>query len=105
LLKINIESLKFNCIIGILPFERKNKQKVICDISFKYFYNKKSSFIDYAKVVKLIKKTMKKKRFRLIEDAVINIRKKLKKDFKIKKLKIKISKPDILKNCVVSVEE
>lgn len=105
MLKINIKALTFNCIIGILPFERKKKQKVIIDISLKYFYDTNNSFfIDYSKIVTFIQKRMVKKRFKLIEDAILYIRKKLKKRYKIINLKIKISKPDILPNCVVSIE-
>jgi len=105
MLKINIKDLTFNCIIGILPFERKKKQKVVIDISLKYFYDTNNSlFIDYSKIVTFVQKRMIKKRFKLIENAILYIRKKLKKRYKMKKIKIKISKPNILSNCVVSIE-
>ncbi len=104
MLKINIENLAFNCIIGILPIERKKKQKVIINVSFEYFYTK-SNFIDYSKITKFIERTMIKKEFKLIEDAIIFIRKKLNSKYDIKNLKLKISKPNILPNCIVSVEE
>ena len=106
MLKINIEDLTFNCIIGILPFERDKEQKVVINISFEYFYKDDgSNFIDYSKVVVLTEKIMIEKQFKLIEDAILFIRKELKNKYKIENLKIKISKPDILPNCVVSVEE
>jgi dihydroneopterin aldolase len=106
LLKINIDNLTFKCIVGILPIERKIKQKVIIDISFYYFYDKKSqNIIDYTKVIYLMKKLMKKNKYGFLEDAIIDIRQKIKKKFKIKKLKLKIKKPNIVKNCEVSVEK
>jgi dihydroneopterin aldolase len=106
MLIIHINDLTFKCIIGILPFERKKRQQVIINISFSYFYNQDSSnFIDYNEVSILIEKIMKKQKFKLIEDAIFFIRKKLKKKYMIKKLKIKISKPNILSNCIVSIEE
>ena len=106
MLTIYIDDLTFKCIIGILPIEREKKQKVIVNISFSYFYNKDgSNFIDYSEVSALIEKIMKKQKFKLIEDAILFIRKKLKRKYDIKKLKVKISKPNILSNCVVSVEE
>ncbi|MCK5110022.1 MAG: dihydroneopterin aldolase [Arcobacteraceae bacterium] len=106
MLKINIEDLTFNCIIGILPNEREEEQKVVINISFEYFYKGDgSSFIDYSEVATLTQDIMIDKQFRLIEDAIIFIRKELKLKLKIKNLKLKISKPDILSNCVVSVEE
>jgi len=46
---------------------------------------------------------MRKEKFLLIEDAIIYLDRALTHEFKIKKLKVKITKPDILKNCTVSV--
>ncbi len=103
-MKIYIENLNFNCIIGILDFERKNKQKVIIDISFKYTYKNRKTFIDYSEISKNIEKIMKKRKFKLLEEAIIYIENFLYKNYNIKKLNIKISKPNILTNCIVSVK-
>jgi len=101
-MKIEINNLEFKCIIGILNFERAKKQKVIINVSFEYdFIN--NVFIDYQEVANLIKKTMKQEKFELLEDAVKNIEKLLYETYEIKNLKIKISKPNILKNCIVSL--
>jgi len=102
-MKIYIEDLRFRCIIGILDFEREKKQEVILNIEISYRY--KNNFINYADVAKLAKKTMKKRKFLLIEDALEDLSKRLKDDFSdIKKLKIKITKPQILPDTIVSVE-
>ena len=69
-MKIEISDLTFNCIIGILDFERIKKQKVIINISFEYDYSK-DLFIDYSEISALIKKTMKKQKFLLLEDAIL----------------------------------
>ena len=103
-MKVSIDSLIFKTIIGILPFERVTKQKVILDISFKYKFTKgQKNFIDYSHVANMAKLIMKKEKFLLIEDAILYLDRALTKEFKISKLKIKITKPDILKNCTVSV--
>lgn len=102
-MKILIEKLSFDCIIGILDFERITPQRVVLDLSFKYDYKNKDSFIDYSKVSKALENIMKEKKFELLEDAIIYIKKYLKKEYKIKKLKLKISKPDIMDNCIVSL--
>ncbi|QKF80928.1 dihydroneopterin aldolase [Halarcobacter ebronensis] len=102
-MKISIENLTFYCIIGILDFEREKEQKVILDISFKYNYNNSSNFIDYSSVTADIEAIMKEKRFKLIEEAIIYLDKFLKEKYSIKKVKIKISKPNILPNCRVSI--
>tara|TARA_R110002033_G_scaffold45441_3_gene88972 strand:+ start:88981 stop:89292 length:312 start_codon:yes stop_codon:yes gene_type:complete len=101
-MKVKIEDLTFNCIIGILPFERKNEQRVIINCSFSYNFTN-SKFIDYSKVASDIEKLMKKNKFKLIEDALLNLKKYLKDKYCIKKLNITIQKPDILPNCKVSV--
>ena len=104
IMKVSIDSLTFKTIIGILPFERETKQKVILDISFSYKFTKgQKEFIDYSHVANMSKMIMKKEKFLLIEDAIIYLDRALTKEFKIQKLKIKITKPDILKNCTVSV--
>ena len=101
-MKIEISELTFKCIIGLLDFERINKQKVIINISFEYKF-KKDIFIDYSQVSNLVKKTMKKEKFELLETAIIHIENKLNNLYNIHNLKIKISKPNILKNCIVSL--
>ena len=101
-MKIEISDLTFNCIIGILDFERIKKQKVIINISFEYEYSK-DLFIDYSEISALVKKTMKEQKFLLLEDAILYIESLLQNNYKISYLKIKISKPNILKNCIVSL--
>ncbi|RXJ88568.1 dihydroneopterin aldolase [Arcobacter sp. CECT 8983] len=103
-MKISIEKLTFECIIGILDFERTNEQKVVIDISFEYDFLNEENFIDYSKISSEVEEFMKKEKFELLENAVINVDKYLNKNYPIKNLKIKISKPDILKNCIVSIE-
>jgi dihydroneopterin aldolase len=101
-MKVKIENLTFNCIVGILPFEREQEQRVIINCSFKYTY-KNSVFIDYSKVASDIELFMIEKKFELLEDALLELNKFLKSKYSIKKLKLTIQKPDILPKCKVSV--
>ena len=101
-MKVKIKNLTFKCIIGILPFERKKKQNVSINISFKYKF-KENEFIDYSKVVQTVEKIMKKEKFLLIEEAILCLNKRLKDEFDICKLKISITKPNIINNCIVGV--
>jgi len=101
-MKVYIDNLTFKTIIGILPFERKQKQNVIVNVSFEYDFVS-DSFVDYSKVAKDIKKDMKKNKYKLIEEAIVSLKDKLTTSYPIKNLYIKISKPDILKDCSVSV--
>lgn len=102
-MKVSIKELTFNCIIGILPFEREKEQRVVINCSFSYNYSN-NAFIDYSLVAKEIEKTMKKRQFELLEEAILYLKKKLTKKYKITKLKLAIAKPDILNNCIVTIE-
>ena len=101
-MKIEISDLTFKCIIGILDFERIKKQRVIINISFEYGFSK-DLFIDYSEISNLIKSTMKKEKFLLLEDAILHLKNLLNNSYQIPNLYIKISKPNILKNCIVSL--
>ena len=101
-MKIEINNLTFKCIIGIFDFERIKKQRVILNISFEYEFTK-DFFIDYAEVSTLLKSTMKTQKFLLLEDAILYIEKLLLNKYQITNLQIKISKPDILKDCIVTL--
>ena len=103
-MKVSIKNLTFDCIIGILDFERQKEQKVIVNISFKYKFENSGEFIDYSKVAKSVEKILKREKFELLEDAIIFLEKYLNTKHKIKKLKIEISKPNILTNCIVSLK-
>ncbi|MEA2091265.1 MAG: dihydroneopterin aldolase [Campylobacterota bacterium] len=99
---IHIEDLKFQCIIGILDFERVTPQDVIINLSIDYKYE--NNFINYAEIVEIVKKIMVKNEFLLIEEALNSLNLKLIKEFSsIKSMKIKITKPSILPECKVSV--
>lgn len=101
---IHVENLKFQCIIGILDFERVTPQDVIINLHIEYEHKKE--FIDYAKVVTFIKEIMIKSEFLLIEDALKEINLKLNKEFNaIKSINLKITKPSILSDCMVSVSD
>ena len=99
---IHVEDLKFQCIIGILDFERVTPQDVIVNLTLDYEY--KNEFINYAQIVQIIKDLMIKSEFKLIEEAINSINLNLLKEFKaIKSLNLKVTKPSILPDCKVSV--
>ncbi len=99
---IHIEDLKFQCVIGILDFEREKPQDIIINISIKY--NSKNDFLNYADIVDFVKKKMIYGKFLLLEDAIRSISISLKQDFDIiETIDIKLTKPSILRDCNVSV--
>jgi dihydroneopterin aldolase len=100
---IEIEDLTFDAIIGILSEERETPQKVIVNVELNYEY-KKDIFINYATLANLIKNDIQNSKYLLIEDALLNLHVKIKTEFsQISSIKLKISKPTIIDQCVVSV--
>lgn len=102
---IHIEDLKFQCIVGILDFERKMPQDVIINLTIAYDY-KKDEFINYALVAQKVKEVMIERQFYLLEEALQEIIALLLQEYKsIKNISLKITKPSILDDCNVSVSE
>ena len=90
--------LKFSCIIGILPFEREKKQKVVLKLKAK-----SDEFLDYAVLCEWLEFTYKKRKFELLEESLEFVADKLKQTHPaLYALKITISKPHIIKNAKVS---
>lgn len=100
---IYIEELTLSAIIGILDFERIERQTVIVDAQIDYFYNK-DLFINYAEVIERIQILIIEKQYTLLEDALSDIQNRLIKVYpQIIKLKLKITKPDIIKHAKVAL--
>ncbi len=102
---IHIEELTFECIIGILEFERVTPQTVIINVEIEYEYEK-DNFINYAELIHLIEHQMVEKRYELLETAIEELSQKIVGNYsKITKLTLKISKPNIIKNAKVSLSK
>jgi len=103
-MKILIENLTFESIIGILEHERTTPQKVHIDCTIDYPYTQ-GNFINYAEVAEIIEMTMHKEQFELIETALEMLSATLKEEFPlINELLLTIRKPTILPNCTVGVQ-
>jgi dihydroneopterin aldolase len=102
---IHIEDLTFDVIIGLLDFERDKPQRVIINLEASYDYSD-DNFIDYADIVLLIQNELKEKRYELLENALTGLKEILYTTYpNIETLWIKISKPDILAECAVSLSK
>ena len=101
---IHIEDLKFQCIIGILDFERTTPQDVIINFTCQYEYEKE--FINYVDLVNLMKNSMINNQFKLLEDAILSLKSEIIKEFPlINTYTLKLSKPSILSDCTVSLSD
>jgi len=102
---IYIEKQEIEAIIGILDFERVQTQLIVSDCTLSY-QKRGDTFVDYAEVSLLIEEMLINQKFLLIEDALSAIISAIKVNFPIiKRIELKLSKPDILANCIVSVSK
>jgi len=102
---IHIEDLTFDVIIGLLDFERDRPQRVIINLEAGYLYHD-NQFIDYADMVVLIQDKLKVERYTLLENALLGLKELLYTTYpQLHSLSIKISKPDILDACSVSLSK
>ena len=102
---IHIEDLTFDAIIGLLDFERDRPQRVIINLKANYDYSD-DKFIDYADMVVLMQNKLKEERYRLLENALLGIKEILYTTYpQLNTLSLKISKPNILAECTVSLSK
>ncbi len=104
-MKIHIDALTLSCIIGILDFERTKEQKVIVDLIAQYTFED-NKFLDYSRIAIDIIDKLKNEKYRLLEEAILGIgRMILEKYPQIENLELKLTKPDIMPNCTVSLSK
>lgn len=102
--KIFIQKLEIPCIIGTLPKERKKKQKIVLDLEFPTDVRKAArrddlrDALNYRKIANYITKFVSESRFYLIETLAEHLAKALLREFKLKSLTLRISKPNAIKN-------
>jgi len=102
-MKIHIEDLSFETIIGILDFERVTLQKIIINIEIDYEYLE-NNFINYADVSQMVEDRVNEKQYGLLEDGLLDLKNIIINRYtQISTLYIKITKPNILTNAKVSL--
>ena len=103
--KILINELILDLKLGYYDFEKEKAQKVKFSLEIDYQDKKPSndkdlrSIVNYATIVKLIKKLIKKKHYNFLETLAEAVFDELFKDKRIGKIMLKIEKLEILKDC------
>lgn len=101
--KIFLQGLEIYCLIGIFDWERKIKQKVTIDLEFPANIRKAARrdsirhTIDYKRIAKRSIEFVSKSRFHLIETLAEKLAAILLKEFSLKSVKLRISKPGAIR--------
>ena len=100
-----IKELILNLKLGYFEFEKEKSQKVKFNLEVNYQDKKPSndkdikSIVNYAKIVRLIKKLVKNKHYNFLETLAEDVFDVLFKDRRIGKITLQIEKLEILKEC------
>ena len=103
--KVLIKELILDLKLGYYDFEKKKTQKVKFSLEVDYEDKKPSndkdlkSIVNYAKIVKLIKKLIKNKHYNFLETLAEDVFYELFKDKRIDKISLRIEKLEIMKDC------
>ena len=103
--KVLIKELILDLKLGYYDFEKEKPQKVKFSLEIDYEDKKPSndkdlkSIVNYAKIVKLIKKLVKNKHYSFLETLAEDVFDELFKDKRIDKISLRIEKLEILKDC------
>ena len=103
--KVLIRELILDLKLGYYDFEKEKTQKVKFSLEIDYEDKKPSndkdlkSIVNYAKVVKLIKKLVKNKHYNFLETLAEDVFDELFKDKRIDKISLRIEKLEIIKDC------
>ena len=103
--KILINELILNLKLGYYDFEKEKPQKVKFSLEVNYQDKKPSndkdlkSIVNYARIVRLIKKLVKNKHYNFLETLAEDVFDELFKDKRIDKIALQIEKLEIMKDC------
>ena len=103
--KVLIKELILDLKLGYFDFERKKTQKVKFTLEANYEDKKPTndkdikSIVNYAKLVKLVKKLVKNKHYNFLETLAEDVFDELFKDKRIDKITLQIEKLEIMKDC------
>ena len=103
--KVLIKDLILDLKLGYYDFEKEKPQKVKFSLEVNYEDKKPSnekdlkSIVNYARIVRLIKKLVKNKHYNFLETLAEDVFDELFKDKRIDKITLRIEKLEIMKDC------
>ena len=102
--KIIVQGLEISCIIGSLPRERKKKQPIVIDLEFTAPVKRAArrddlrDALNYQKIAERATEFVSKSRFYLIETLGERLAQALLREFRLKNILLRVSKPKAISN-------
>ena len=102
--KIFLQGLEVFCTIGTLPRERQRKQKILIDLEFPTPVrlpaqtDDLTKALDYQKIANRVTTFVSKSKFYLLETLAERLAALLLKEFPVKSVTLKVSKPGAIRN-------
>ena len=102
--KIFLHQLEAKCIIGIFAWERKVRQRILVDLEFPANIRKAAKndrirdAVDYKNIAKRTLRYVSESRFQLIETLAEKLAAVLLKEFRLKQVLVRVSKPGALRH-------
>ena len=100
---IFVEGLEARCVIGIFDWERKIKQRILIDLTIPTDVRRAArrdrikDAVNYKALVKRILKDVGKSRFYLVESLAESVARLALKEFKLREITVRISKPGAIR--------
>ena len=99
--KIFVEGLQVDCIIGVLPFEREETQPLIIDLVLEHDLKPAASAhdlsLDYAALSERVAEYVIARRAFLLEELAFELCDLILKEFKPRRVTIRLKKPQAVK--------
>ena len=101
--EVKIKNLKVKTKIGVTAQERKKAQLLFVSLKFNYNLHEKynanniKNLKDYSDIIKFLKRFIINSRYKTLEKLILECVKKLKKQYKLKKIFLTINKKTVAK--------
>lgn len=105
--RIRLKDVQFDCIVGILPYERENEQPIILNLTLWLDFAKAAETedlnesIDYAKLAEELKGFIRLSCFKLVETLVIKTAEYVLEHYpKASAVEVSVAKPKAIPGCL-----
>ena len=105
--QIRLRDVQFDCIVGVLPYERINEQPIILNLTLWLDFAKAAETedlnesIDYAKLAEELKAFIRLSSFKLVETLVVKTAQYVLEHYpKANAVEVSVSKPKAIPGCL-----